>query len=232
MNTNRLTEDAELAVHIPVGAVELQGDLSLPPDATGVVLFAHGSGSGRRSPRNRHVAAVLRSAGFATLLADLLTEEEELAEARTAHLRFNIEMLAHRLAAIIDWLGGWPAVRTLPVGLFGASTGGGAALVTATLRPDRVQAVVSRGGRPDLARDALPAVQCPVLLIVGSCDDVVLQLNEGALKRLGSREKELTVIPGASHLFEEPGTLDAVARHAANWFSKYLYPSRAALWPE
>lgn len=126
MNRNRQTDDAELAVHIPVGAVELQGDLCVPPNATGVVLFAHGSGSGRHSRRNRHVAAVLRAAGFATLLADLLTEEEELAEARTAHLRFNIEMLAYRLATIIDWLGGWPAVRTLPIGLFGASTGGGA----------------------------------------------------------------------------------------------------------
>jgi dienelactone hydrolase len=214
--------DSELAVRIPVGPVTLQGDLSVPVGARGVVLFAHGSGSSRHSPRNRHVAATLRAAGFGTLLADLLTEEEEFAEARTGELRFDIGLLARRLAAIIDWMAGVPAVRSLPAGLFGTSTGGGAALVAATMRPDRARAVVSRGGRPDLAGEALPAVRCPVLLVVGGRDDIVLELNEQALEALGSAEKQLVVVPGATHLFEEPGTLDAVAAHAADWFTKHL----------
>jgi dienelactone hydrolase len=222
MNTRSESHDSELAVRIPAGAVELYADLAVPSGAAGVVAFAHGSGSSRHSPRNRHVAATLRKAGFATLLADLLTEEEEVAEARTGELRFNIELLASRLAAVIDWLGGEPGLRTLPAGLFGASTGGGAALVAATMRPDRVRAVVSRGGRPDLARDALPRVQCPVLLLVGARDDLVLRLNESALARLGSADKELIVVPGAWHLFEEPGSLDAVARHASDWFARHL----------
>jgi dienelactone hydrolase len=222
MEPTGAADDPELAVRIPTGAVELYGDLGVPASAAGVVLFAHGSGSSRHSPRNRRVAAELRAAGFATLLADLLTAEEEAAEARTGHLRFDIPMLAERLAAIIDWLGDWPALRSMPVGLFGASTGGGAALVAATLRPERVAAVVSRGGRPDLAREALPWVRCPVLLLVGGRDDVVIQLNEAALKRLGSAEKGLILVPGAGHLFEEPGALDAVARHAADWFTKHL----------
>jgi pimeloyl-ACP methyl ester carboxylesterase len=218
--------DSGLAVRIPVGPVTLQGDLSVPPGAAGAVLFAHGSGSSRHSPRNRHVAATLRGAGFGTLLADLLTEDEEFAEARTGELRFDVGLLARRLAAIIDWMDAVPAVRSLPAGLFGASTGGGAALVAATMRPDRVRAVVSRGGRPDLAGDALPEVRCPVLLLVGGRDDIVLELNEQALEKLGSREKELVVVPGATHLFEEPGTLDAVAGHAAEWFATYLRAER------
>jgi dienelactone hydrolase len=218
--------ESELAVRIPVGPVMLQGDLSVPHGAAGVVLFAHGSGSSRHSPRNRHVAATLRDAGFATLLADLLTEGEEIAEARTGELRFDIGLLARRLAAVIDWMAGQSAVRVLPVGLFGASTGGGAALVAATMRPGCVRAVVSRGGRPDLAGAALPGVRCPVLLLVGGRDDVVLELNEMALEELGSGEKELVVVPGATHLFEEPGALDAVAGHAAEWFARYLRVDR------
>jgi dienelactone hydrolase len=214
--------DSELAVRLPVGPVTLQGDLTVPPGAAGVVLFAHGSGSSRHSARNRHVAASLRAAGFAALLADLLTQEEEFADARTGELRFDIGLLARRLAAMIDWLGGWKTTRALPVGLFGASTGGGAALVAATMRPDRARAVVSRGGRPDLAGRALPEVRCPVLLVVGGRDGVVLELNEQALEELGSGEKELVVVPGATHLFEEPGALDAVAGHAADWFARHL----------
>jgi dienelactone hydrolase len=214
--------DSELAVQIPAGSVVLQGDLSGPVGARGAVLFAHGSGSSRHSPRNRHVAAKLRAAGFATLLADLLTEEEEIAEAGTGALRFDIGLLARRLASAIDWLGARPGTRALPVGLFGASTGGGAALVAATARPVRVRAVVSRGGRPDLAGDALPAVRCPVLLVVGGRDEVVLDLNEQALEQLGSAEKRLVVVPGATHLFEQSGALDAVADHAADWFTRHL----------
>jgi len=222
MNTRSEGHNSELAVRIPAGAVELYADLSVPSQAVGVVAFAHGSGSSRHSPRNRHVAATLQKAGFATLLADLLTQEEEVAEARTGELRFNIPLLASRLVALIDWLDGEPGLRTLPVGLFGASTGGGAALVATTMRPKRVGAVVSRGGRPDLARESLAGVRCPVLLLVGARDELVLQLNDSALARLGSREKELVVVPGAGHLFEEPGALDAVARHAANWFARHL----------
>jgi alpha-beta hydrolase superfamily lysophospholipase len=224
MSTKQTADAREPAVRIPVGAVDLEGDLAVPDGAAGVVLFAHGSGSSRHSPRNRRVAAELRAAGFATLLADLLTEGEEAAEARTGHLRFDIELLAARLARAIDWLGQHPSTRDLPVGLFGASTGGGAALVAATRRPERVRAVVSRGGRPDLAREALGAVRCPTLLVVGGSDEVVLQLNEFALERLGSREKELFVVPGATHLFEEPGALDAVAQVAADWFARHLRP--------
>jgi putative phosphoribosyl transferase len=209
-------------VAVRAGRVTLEGSLEIPDGATGVVLFAHGSGSGRHSPRNQFVAARLRQAGLGTLLVDLLTEREEEIDAHTAHLRFDIGLLADRLAGAIDWLAAQPATAALGVGLFGASTGGGAALVAATRRPDRVRAVVSRGGRPDLAGDALPAVRAPTLLIVGGDDDVVIGLNELALKRLGAAEKQLVIVPGASHLFEEPGKLDEVARLAADWFARHL----------
>jgi len=222
MSTQHATEVAETGVRIPARGVVLAADLGVPDAPTGIVLFAHGSGSGRHSPRNKHVAAELRAAGFATLLADLLTEEEESAEARTGVLRFDLELLAGRLAATIDWLDRQPGTRALPVGLFGASTGGGAALIAATRRPDRVRAVVSRGGRPDLVRGALLSVRCPVLLIVGGRDELVLQLNEAAHERLGCAVKELVVVPGAGHLFEEPGALDTVARLAADWFIRHL----------
>jgi putative phosphoribosyl transferase len=212
----------DTTVAVRAGGVTLDGSLEVPARAAGVVLFAHGSGSGRHSPRNRFVAGKLREAGLGTLLVDLLTEDEEEIDAHTGHLRFDIGLLAGRLAGAIDWLSAEPATAALPVGLFGASTGGGAALVAATRRPERVRAVVSRGGRPDLAGDVLPAVRAATLLIVGGDDDVVIGLNELALKRLGAPVKELVIIPGASHLFEEPGKLDEVARLAADWFARHL----------
>jgi dienelactone hydrolase len=210
-------------VLVPVaGPVTLEGELCVPEDAAGVVLFAHGSGSGRRSPRNKYVAARLQESGLATLLVDLLTEREEAEDRYTGHLRFDIGLLAGRLVGATDWLGDDPRTAALPVGYFGASTGGGAALVAAARLPGRVGAVVSRGGRPDLAGEALPLVRAPTLLIVGGNDEVVLRLNEEALERLGSPVKRLEVVPGASHLFEELGTLEEVARLAADWFTHCL----------
>ena len=213
----------ERAVRIPAGPVELEGNLSVPQDAEGIVLFAHGSGSGRHSPRNRYVARALEERGLATLLFDLLTPEEEEVDLHTRHLRFDIGLLAQRLAAATDWLGQEPGTRELQIGYFGASTGAGAALVAAAERPREVGAVVSRGGRPDLAGDALPLVEAPTLLIVGGDDERVLRMNEEALARLRA-EKRLEIIPGAGHLFEEPGALEEVARLAAGWFTRYLAP--------
>ena len=216
------SDEMESSVRIPTGGVTLEGNLELPAGASGVVLFAHGSGSGRHSPRNRYVAERLREAGLGTLLIDLLTEDEERIDDVTAQLRFDIGLLAERLVGAIDWLHRDPQTAKLPVGLFGASTGGGAALVAAAKRPDRVGAIVSRGGRPDLAGDYLPLVRSPTLLIVGGYDVVVISLNKQALARLGSPMKEILIIPGASHLFEEPGKLEAVARLAADWFARQL----------
>jgi dienelactone hydrolase len=213
----------ERPVHVDAGPVALGGDLSLPEGARAVVLFAHGSGSGRLSPRNRHVARVLNQARLATLLLDLLTPDEEAVDLRTARLRFDIGLLAERLVAAADWLARQPDTERYAVGCFGASTGAGAALVAAAERPRRVGAVVSRGGRPDLAGPALPRVQAPTLLIVGGNDPAVLELNRQALGRLHC-EKRLVVVPGASHLFEEPGTLDEVARLAREWFTRHLAP--------
>ena len=189
-----------------------------------MVLFAHGSGSGRHSPRNRFVARQLRAAGLATLLVDLLTEEEEAVDQYTGHLRFDIGLLAGRLIGATDWLGEDPRTAGLAVGYFGASTGGGAALVAAARRPDRAGAVVSRGGRPDLAGPALPHVRAPTLLIVGGRDVPVIAMNQEALAQLRC-EKRLEIVPGATHLFEEPGTLEQVARLARDWFNHYLAPS-------
>ena len=211
----------EHAVKVAAERVTLDGDLVVPAGARGVVAFAHGSGSSRHSSRNRYVASVLQEAGLATLLMDLLTSQEEIVDQRTAHLRFDIDLLAERLAGAIDWLAGRSATAGLGVGLFGASTGGGAALVAAAQRPDAVAAVVSRGGRPDLAGDALPLVQAPTLLLVGGRDEPVIKLNEWALARLQCR-KELHIVPGATHLFEEPGTLEEVARLARDWFVQHL----------
>ncbi|MFB7930321.1 dienelactone hydrolase family protein [Streptomyces sp. NPDC056039] len=208
-------------VTVPAGGAALTGDLDLPPDARAVVLFAHGSGSSRHSPRNREVAAGLRTAGLGTLLIDLLTEEEEQQDLRTAELRFDIPLLGRRLVAAVDWLEQWYATQSLPVVLFGASTGAGAALVAAAERPGRVTAVVSRGGRPDLAGDALDAVRAPVLLIVGGRDQHVLHLNEEAARRLHAPHT-LHVVPGATHLFEEPGTLDRVTEAARQWCDERL----------
>jgi len=215
----------ERTARVTAGTATLDGTLSVPLEARGVVLFAHGSGSGRHSPRNRYVAGVLRDGGLATLLIDLLTADEEAADARTGHLRFDIGLLAARLAGAIDWLAWQEDTRHLAVGLFGASTGGGAALATAAERPDAVGAVVSRGGRPDLAGAALARVAAPVLLIVGGDDEPVIELNRQALAGLQSaREKRLEIVPGATHLFEEPGALDAVARLARDWFARHLAP--------
>jgi putative phosphoribosyl transferase len=211
----------ETAVRIPVEAVSLGADLALPEQPQGLVLFAHGSGSSRHSRRNRFVAGVLQQAGLATLLMDLLTTEEERADAQTAALRFNIEMLAARLAAATRWAARQRKVGELPLGYFGASTGAGAALVAAAELQQRIGAVVSRGGRPDLAGEALTRVQAPTLLIVGGNDGPVIRLNERALSDLRC-EKELVIVPGATHLFEEPGALETVARLATEWFTTHL----------
>ncbi|NUH37321.1 dienelactone hydrolase family protein [Streptomyces samsunensis] len=195
----------------------LVGDLALPDQPLGVVAFAHGSGSSRHSPRNRAVARVLQDADLATLLFDLLTEAEERVDAITAELRFDIPLLGRRLVAAVNWLDGHPATSGLPVGLFGASTGAAAALTAAAERPERVAAVVSRGGRPDLAGGALNRVRAPVLLIVGGDDHEVLRLNQQAAAMLAAPQ-EIHVVPGASHLFEEPGTLEQAAEAARDWF--------------
>jgi dienelactone hydrolase len=215
------TNVEERAVTVTAGGVNLEGNLSLPPRSLGIVLFAHGSGSSRHSPRNQYVAAELQQAGLATLLVDLLTPEEEQVDLRTRHLRFDIGLLAERLVGATEWLGRQPATAALRVGYFGASTGGGAALVSAAEAPERVGAVVSRGGRPDLAASALPRVQAPTLLIVGGWDEPVIALNEQALAELRG-EKRLEIVPRATHLFEEPGALEAVARLAADWFTRHL----------
>jgi dienelactone hydrolase len=223
MNRTTQKEVKERLVHVPAGSVTLEGNLVMGgPEPHGVVLFAHGSGSSRHSPRNRFVAQSLRNAGFATLLIDLLSSDEEAVEMYTAHLRFDIQLLAGRLLAATDWLVRNPDTGELPIGYFGASTGAGAALVAAAQRAESVSAVVSRGGRPDLAGAALPRVRAPTLLIVGGHDEPVIEMNRAALKRLGAAEKQLVIVSGATHLFEEPGTLEEVARLAANWFGMHL----------
>ncbi|HEX2091793.1 MAG TPA: dienelactone hydrolase family protein [Longimicrobiaceae bacterium] len=222
--TSRAAAEERL-VHVPAGGVVLEGNLDVPAAARGVVLFAHGSGSSRHSSRNRFVAEVLREAGLATLLIDLLTAEEETVDLRTAHLRFDIGLLAERLVGTADWLGESPWTRGLRVGLFGASTGGGAALVAAARRPGAVGAVVSRGGRPDLAGDALPHVRAPTLLIVGGDDVPVIGMNRDAMARMRC-EVRLEIVPGASHLFGEPGKLEEVARLARDWFLRHLPTAR------
>ncbi|ALB42030.1 MULTISPECIES: dienelactone hydrolase family protein [Nostocales] len=211
----------EHLVSVTAGKVNLEGNLMIPNGAMGVVLFAHGSGSSRHSPRNRYVAGVLQQAGLATLLIDLLTAEEEEIDLRTRHLRFDIGLLASRLVGATDWLQQNPDTCNLKVGYFGASTGAGAALVAAAECPEAVQAIVSRGGRPDLAGSALSHVKAPTLLIVGGYDTPVIAMNEDALAQLHS-VKRLEIIPRATHLFEEPGKLAAVAQLASEWFTHYL----------
>ncbi len=208
-------------VRIPVGDAVLDADLGAPPSAAGVVAFAHGSGSGRHSPRNRFVAEELSGGGLATLLADLLTPEEERRDLRTRELRFDIDLLARRVTGIVDWLADDARTVRLPVGLFGASTGAAAALVAAARRPADVRAVVSRGGRPDLAGPALAQVAAPTLLIVGGADPAVIGLNRQAMEQLGG-ERRLEIVPGATHLFEEPGALEQVAALARDWFTARL----------
>jgi pimeloyl-ACP methyl ester carboxylesterase len=208
-------------VVIDAGGLSLAGDLTVPENPRGLVIFAHGSGSSRRSTRNRFVAHSLQVRKLATLLFDLLTPEEEEIDRITAELRFDIPRLAARLSALLDWPSGIRDVARLPIGLFGASTGAAAALIAAAERPDRVGAVVSRGGRPDLAGPYLPRVQAPTLLVVGDADAAVLDLNRAALRELGGK-RELAIVPGASHLFEEPGALDRVAHLATAWFHRHL----------
>lgn len=212
----------ERTVRISAVGVELEGTLSIPGEAAGAVLFAHGSGSSRHSPRNRSVAGVLQRAGFATLLMDLLTADEERVDAHTRHHRFDIGLLARRLVAATGWLRSEPVTAALPIGLFGASTGGGAALVAAAELPGEIRAVVSRGGRPDLAGDALPRVRAPTLLIVGGDDLPVIGMNETAITQMGGAEVRLEIVPGAGHLFEEPGKLEEVSRLAVEWFRRHL----------
>ena len=208
-------------VRVDAGGVSLEGNLIIPEQAKGIVLFAHGSGSSRFSARNMQVAEALRKRGLGTLLIDLLTADEELVDTRTAHLRFDIEMLAKRLVGSLQWLAKEPSTKALNVGLFGASTGGGAALVAAADIPERVGAVVSRGGRPDLAGEALPRVLAPTLLIVGGDDVPVIKMNQDAYDRMKA-PRRLEIVPRASHLFEEPGTLEEVARLAGDWFTRFL----------
>ncbi|MGO8951223.1 MAG: dienelactone hydrolase family protein [Ktedonobacterales bacterium] len=221
---NQSQEDipaTEQLVQVSAGQVTLTGVFLQPHGADGVILFAHGSGSSRNSPRNRSVARALSRDGFATLLMDLLTAEEEEVDIRTTQLRFNIELLAERLVGATDWLSERDETSRLKLGYFGASTGAAAALVAAAERPQEVFALVSRGGRPDLAGSALTRVSAPTLLIVGSRDQEVLALNRLALAQLRA-EKQLQIIAGATHLFEEPGALDQVARLAGDWFIRYL----------
>ncbi len=204
-------------VHIPAGRASLAGNLHIPVNATALVLFAHGSGSSRHSPRNQFVARTLNETGLATVLFDLLTPEEELVDMRTAELRFDIDLLAERLVHATTWAKQQQQTRDLRIGYFGSSTGGGAALVAAAQLPNDVGAVVSRGGRPDLAGTALFKVQAPTLLIVGGQDEIVIQLNEQARNQMRCKVK-VEIIPGATHLFEEPGALEQVAKLASDWF--------------
>jgi putative phosphoribosyl transferase len=214
-------------VRVPVDGQWLEGTLTPPDGTSGLVVFAHGSGSSRHSPRNQHVARGLEAGGLGTLLIDLLTAQEEQVDVKTRHLRFDIGLLADRVVAAVDWLANDPSSRDLELGLFGASTGAAAALVAAARRPDRVRAVVSRGGRPDLAGPALRRTTTPTLLIVGGADYEVLSLNRQALAQIGSVGK-LVVVPDATHLFEEPGTLDQVIAHARDWFEAHLVPVASA----
>ena len=215
----------EVEIHkevlIDAGTARLEGELHVPAGASGVVLFAHGSGSSRHSPRNGFVARVIRESGVGTLLFDLLTAEEEAVDIYTREFRFNIGLLTTRLTAAAEWVMAQADTRELKIGFFGASTGGAAALAAAAELGDKASAVVSRGGRPDLAGDALPLVTAPVLLIVGGYDGPVIELNEQAFDELECK-KELKIVPGATHLFEEPGTLEQVADLTAEWFAKYL----------
>jgi putative phosphoribosyl transferase len=221
MNQEHSSAYRARTIAIPAGRLSLEGDLSLPAKTGGVVIFAHGSGSSRHSPRNRYVAQVLQQAGLGTVLFDLLTREEEEVDEQTAELRFDIGLLARRLQQVTEWLLRQPQMTDLRIGYFGASTGAAAALVAAGELPQRLGAVVSRGGRPDLAAAALAKVRAPTLLIVGGADPVVIDLNRQALQQLRC-EKRLEVVPEATHLFEEPGTLEQVARLAREWFRRHL----------
>jgi putative phosphoribosyl transferase len=228
--TNKNTK--EQSIQIPIGSVSLSGDLTVVEGSQGIVLFAHGSGSGRHSRRNRYVAKVLQDAGLGTLLFDLLTGEEELVDEQTRHLRFDIGLLTNRLVGVTDWLvQNHTAGSNVNIGYFGASTGAAAALAAAAKRADIIKAVVSRGGRPDLAGPYLGQVEAPTLLIVGGYDTLVIQMNHEAFDKLQQpfaekREKKLVIVPEATHLFEEPGKLELVAELASEWFASFLNPSK------
>lgn len=209
-------------IQIPIDSITLEGNLTIPEEAKGIVVFAHGSGSSRFSSRNRFVAQELQKEGLGTLLFDLLTAEEERIDMVTAHLRFDIDLLANRLVEVTNWLLSNPDTKNLNIGYFGASTGAAAALIAAKEHAGVVKAVVSRGGGPDLAEKALPDVKAPTLLIVGGQDFQVIEMNQWALDRLKAEQKELKIVPGATHLFEEPGTLEEVADLAGEWFKRYL----------
>ena len=217
------TRAAMMSVRVPVGRQWLDGDLAIPARAQGIVLFAHGSGSSRRSPRNQFVARALERRGLATLLIDLLTPAEEAIDDQTSEFRFDLMMLAERLVEIVAWLRQNPDTKELPIGIFGASTGGGAALMAAAARPDDIVTVVSRGGRPDLAGQALRHVFAPTMLIVGGLDTPVIQMNRDAMDQMGP-DVVLEIVPGATHLFPEPGALERVAELAATWFAERLKP--------
>lgn len=221
------SEIHEVEVEIPVNGHHLRANLGMPDTPRGLVVFAHGSGSGRHSPRNRAVAAGLWAGQFGTLLLDLLTPAEERIDEQSGEYRFDIPMLASRLGAAVEWAASIPLTASLPIGAFGASTGAAAALVAAAHHPDHVRAVVSRGGRPDLAGEALRHVQAPTLLIVGGLDEIVIDLNREALEVLRC-EKHLEIVPGATHLFPEPGALERVTALAREWFAHHLAPARTA----
>lgn len=221
MNASDQHASSAREIQIPADGDAITGDLHIPAEATGIVVFAHGSGSSRHSPRNRQVAAALAQRGLATLLFDLLTPGEERIDLITRRLRFDIPLLGERLGIVTEWLLGQPETRELAVGYFGASTGAAAALVAAAQHRDVVRAVVSRGGRPDLAASALEGVAAPTLLIVGELDEPVIQLNRDAMRHM-TAEVRLEIVPGATHLFEEPGALEAVTRLAGDWFERYL----------
>jgi putative phosphoribosyl transferase len=227
MTRNPWLEVEDRLVTIPVDSISLEGNLSIPAGAEGIILFAHGSGSSRHSPRNRFVAQTLRQGGLATLLMDLLTAEEEAIDMLTQRLRFDIELLARRLVGIVDWIATNPDSKALNVGLFGSSTGAAAALIAANERPELIHAVVSRGGRPDLAAAWLPEVKASTLLIVGGQDFAMIGLNEHAFSKLQA-EKEFEIVPGATHLFVEPGALEKVAILARDWFLQHLTSFSAA----
>ena len=213
-------------VRIPINSIVLEGNLVIPEGAQGIVIFAHGSGSSRHSSRNKYVAWKLQKEGFGTLLFDLLTVEEERIDMVTAHLRFDIDLLANRLVDVTNWFLINFVTENLNIGYFGASTGAAAALIAATENPNVIKAIVSRGGRPDLAEKALPDVKAPTLLIVGGNDFQVIDMNQWALERLNVKDKELKIVPGATHLFEESGALEEVAHLAGEWFKRYLLKNR------
>ena len=213
-------------VRIPINSIVLEGNLVIPEGAHGIVVFAHGSGSSRHSSRNKYVARELQKEGFGTLLFDLLTAEEERIDMVTAHLRFDIDLLANRLVDVTNWLLSNSVTKNLKIGYFGASTGAAAALIAAKENSNVIKAIVSRGGRPDLAEKALPDVKAPTLLIVGGNDFQVIEMNQWALERLNVKDKKLKIVPGATHLFEESGTLEKVAYLAGEWFKRYLLGNR------